>query len=102
MKKGLLITIIVIVAILLIGGIAIGSTYNSILRKSEDVNQKFSNIDTQLQRRSDLIPNLINTVKGYMTHEQDAIKLVTDARSKLAGASTIEEKAEANSELSSA
>lgn len=102
MKKGLLIVIIVIVAILLIGGIMIGSTYNGILAKSENVDGKFANIDTQLQRRADLIPNLVNTVKGYAKQEQDVINSVTEARSKLAGASSIEDKATANNELTTA
>ncbi len=102
MRKGLLIAIIAIVAILLIGGITIGSTYNSILTKSEEVDGKFADIDTQLQRRADLIPNLVNTVKGYAKQEQDVINSVTEARSKLAGATSIEDKASANTELSNA
>lgn len=102
MKKGILITIIVIVAILLVGGIAISSTYNSILTKSEEVDGKFADIDTQLQRRADLIPNLVNTVKGYTSQEQEVINSVTEARSKLAGARTIEDKSVANDELTTA
>ncbi len=102
MKKGLLIAAIAIVAILLIGGVTIGSTYNSILTKSEEVDGKFADIDTQLQRRADLIPNLVNTVKGYAKQEQDVINSVTEARSKLAGATSIEDKASANTELSNA
>lgn len=102
MKKSVLITILVIVAILVIGGITIGSTYNNILAKSESVDGKFADIDTQLQRRADLIPNLVNTVKGFTNHEQEVIDSVTEARSKLSGASSIQDKAAANSELTSA
>ncbi len=102
MKKGLLITLIVIVAILAIGGFTIASTYNNMLAKGEEVDGKFANIDTQLQRRADLIPNLVNTVKGYAKQEQDIINSVTDARSKLAGASSVEDKSNANTELTNA
>lgn len=102
MKKGLLITLIVIVAILLIGGITVVSTYNGMLTKSEEVDGKFADIDNQLQRRTDLIPNLVNTVKGYAKQEQDIINSVTEARSKLAGAKSIEEKSNANTELTNA
>lgn len=102
MKKGLLITIIVIVAIIAIGGITIVSTYNGMLTKSEEVDGKFADIDMQLQRRADLIPNLINTVKGYAKQEQEVFNSVTEARSKLAEAQNIEDKANANTELTNA
>ncbi|MCR4614684.1 MAG: LemA family protein [Clostridiales bacterium] len=69
---------------------------------SEEVDAKFSDIDTQLQRRSDLIPNLVNSVKGYMAHEQSIIDSVTTARTKLVNASSVAEKAEADSELTKA
>ena len=67
-----------------------------------EVDVALANIDTYLQRRADLIPNLVNTVKGYAAHEQAALDSVTDARAKLAGASTVEEKAAADSELTAA
>lgn len=102
MKKGLLITLIVIAAILLIGGITVVSTYSGMLTKSEEVDGKFADIDNQLQRRSNLIPNLVSTVKGYAKQEQDIVNSVTDARSKLAGAKTIEDKSNANTELTNA
>ena len=98
MKKGL----IVIVAIIVIIVIALVASYNGIVSKSEEVDNKFADIDTQLQRRADLIPNLVNTVKGYAKQEQDVINAVTDARAKLVGANTVSEKAEADQELSSA
>ena len=67
---------------------------------NENVTSKWSQVDNQLQRRSDLIPNLVNTVKGYAAHEAGVFKSVADARSKLAGATTVNEKAAANGELS--
>ena len=98
MKKGLLIVggvLLVIVAVLF-------ASYNSMVEKSEKVDAKFSDIDTQLQRRADLIPNLVSSVKGYMKHEQDAIDKVTEARTNLVNAKDVSEKAAANDKLTSA
>ncbi|QQZ09202.1 LemA family protein [Heyndrickxia vini] len=101
MKKGsmILIGIVVVIAICVIAAI---SSYNGFVSAEENVNQKYSNIDTQLQRRVDLIPNLVNTVKGYASHEKEVIKDVSDARAKLAGAKTPEDQAAANDNLSGA
>jgi LemA protein len=66
------------------------------------VNNSFRNIDTQLQRRADLIPNLVATVKGFAAQEKTIIDSVTSARAKLAGAQTVGEKATADGELSGA
>ena len=101
MKKSNAILIIVIAVIVLLGLMLI-SSYNGLVSKAEEVDNKFSQIDTQLQRRSDLIPNLVNTVKGVAKHEQSVIDSVTTARAKLSGAITVEEKAAANQELTSA
>lgn len=101
MKKSNII-ILTVVAIIIIAIIMLSSSYNGIVAKSEEVDNKFSTIDTQLQRRADLIPNLVNTVKGYASQEQEVINSVTEARAKLAGANTVSEKAEADGELTSA
>lgn len=104
MKK-LLIPIIAIIAVIAIIGSMVMGPYNKLVSLEQDVNNKESNIDTQLQRRLDLIPNLVETVKGYAQHESDVFKSVADARSKLAGATesgSVEEKAEANAEMTSA
>ena len=100
MKKSS-IGILVVIAIIIIIAMLI-SSYNGIVSKAEEVDNKFATIDTQLQRRADLIPNLVNTVKGYAKQEQEIINSVTEARAKLAGATTITDKAKADDELTSA
>lgn len=98
MKKSTMVIIAVIAIIM----IMLVSSYNGIVGKAEEVDNKFATIDTQLQRRADLIPNLVNTVKGYAAQEKEIIDSVTEARAKLAGANTVAEKAEADEELTSA
>ena len=101
MKKSTIVTIVVVVILVaIIAGLV--SNYNGVVSLSEDVDNKFATIDTMLQRRADLIPNLVNTVKGYTNQEQAVIDSVTDARAKLAGANSVEEKANADQELSTA
>ena len=101
MKKGLGIVIGVVAVILIFVGI-LGSSYNKMVKESENVESKYSDISVQLKRRTDLIPNLVNTVKGYMEHEQSIIDSITTARSNLMSAKTVEDQAKANSELTSA
>lgn len=101
MKKSNVIFIAVIVVIILIIASLVGS-YNGLVSKKENVATQSSNLDVMLQRRADLIPNLVNTVKGYTTHETEIINSITDARAKLVGSSNLQEKAKANDELTSA
>lgn len=105
MKKGAII-ILAIVAIILIIIFSFVGIYNGLVKKSEEVDSKIADIDTMLQRRNDLIPNLVNTVKGFAAHETEIINSVTEARSKLAGTmggnSSLEERAQADAELSTA
>lgn len=100
MKKGMIIAIIV--GLIVILGIALVSANNNLVSMEAKVDAALANIDTYLQRRADLIPNLVSTVKGYAAHEQEVIDSVTQAREKLAGASTVEEKAAADSALTTA
>lgn len=101
MKKGVIILIgIIVLAVIFAFGTV--SSYNGFVSAEENVDQQYSNIDTQLQRRLDLIPNLVNTVKGYASHEKEVIKDVSDARAKLAGAKTPADQAAANDDLSGA
>lgn len=99
-KKGIIIAIIVGLVVIL--GISLISANNNLVSMESKVDAALANIDTYLQRRADLIPNLVNTVKGYAAHEQEVIDSVTQAREKLAGASTVEEKAAADSALTTA
>lgn len=101
MKRG---TIILISGIAVVGILIamFASSYNSFVSAEEDVDQSYSQIETQLQRRADLIPNLVNTVKGYASHEESVINDVTEARANLTGARTPEDQATANDELTGA
>ncbi len=101
MKKSTIVWIAVaaVVALLLIFGV---TTYNGLVNAEVEVEEAYSGIETQLQRRYDLIPNLVNTVKGYTDYEGEIYTELADARSKLAGNGTMDEKLEANEELSSA
>lgn len=101
-KNGFLIAIGIVVAILVIGVISGIGIYNELVSSEENVTKSLSDIDTQLQRRADLIPNLVSTVKGYMKHEESIINSITEARENLVGASSVEEKDKANKELTSA
>ena len=91
-----------IAAVLIVLSVAVASSYNNLVAMNENVSGKWSQVENQLQRRADLIPNLVNTVKGYAVHEQQSIQAVADARAKLAGAQGTAAKGEANGELSSA
>jgi len=101
MKKGTII-LIIIIAVLAVVILPAVSSYNRLVALSEDVETALSQIDNQLQRRNDLIPNLVNTVKGYAAHEEEIFTRIADARSRLIGAGSLEEKAEASEELSGA
>ena len=95
-------TLMIIIAVVVIFAGIIMSGYNSLVSMNENVNGKWSQVENQLQRRNDLIPNLVNTVKGYAAHESDVFKAVSDARAKLGGAKTVAETSQANGELISA
>lgn len=99
MKKQNIILISIITFVVILTIIAI-SSYNGIASKQEAVESSLSDLDVMLQRRADLVPNLVSIVKGYASHETEIINKVTDARTKLANANSIEEKSNANNELS--
>ncbi len=76
--------------------------YNSLISKRERVKESLSDIEVQLKRRADLIPNLVETVKGYASHEREVLENVTQARSKILEAKTVKEGLEADNILTSA
>ena len=78
------------------------SRYNSLVGKSEAVDSSWAQVQTVLQRRADLIPNLVSTVKGYAAHEKEVFEAVANARSKLAGARTPAEAGAANNQIDAA
>jgi len=80
--------VIVIVAIVIVLGLFLVVTYNGMVRGRNKVDEAWSGIDVQLKRRHDLVPNLVETVKGYATHEREVFQAVTDARTRAMGAST--------------
>ena len=84
MKKGLIISLSILGFILLIGFYFMGS-YNGLVRLDEEVKKSWSQVENVYQRRLDLIPNLVETVKGYAAHEKETFISVTEARSKAAG-----------------
>jgi LemA protein len=97
---------LVIVAILVVLGVivviaAVGDR-NQLVQEREAINSQWAQVDVALQRRADLIPNLVETVKGYARQEQAVIKEVTDARAALGGARTPQEKIQANGQLDTA
>ncbi len=101
MKKGWIV-LSALLAIIVIFGISIIGSYNGLVSRSEGVETALSQIDNQLQRRNDLIPNLVETVKGFAAQEKEIFTNVADARSKLAGANTVSKRAEADAEVSGA
>jgi LemA protein len=101
MKKGLVALGIIVLLVVIVGGMLM-SSYNNFVALEENVDKSYAQIENQLQRRLDLIPNLVNTVKGYAAHEKEVIASISDARARLAGARTVEEAATANAELSGA
>ncbi len=78
------------------------SVYNSLVTLRQRVKNSWSQIDVQLQRRFDLVPNLVECVKGYMEHEKEVLEKVTSLRTSWANASTVSEKAQLDNELSNA
>lgn len=96
----MVIPIIIIVVIVLLIGLII-YTYNSLVSSKNQVKNAWSQIDVELQRRFDLIPNLVETVKGYMNHEESVLTKVTELRTSWANAKSIGEKAKLENELTS-
>jgi LemA protein len=98
----LLIALLVLLGGLLLVGLWLMGLYNGLVRLRQAVKNAFANIDVQLKRRHDLIPNLVNTVKGYASHEKDTLERVVNARARATGATTTTDKLKAEGELTQA
>jgi LemA protein len=96
--SGLIVIIVVVVVI----GLFLVSAYNRLVRLRNNRENAFADIDVQLRQRHDLIPQLVEAVKGYMKHEKDLLTDVTEARARAMGAGTVNEKIAAESQLTSA
>src|SRR6476659_2761579 len=98
--------LLIVLVVLLLAGLMFGGKYvgirNDLVTKKEAVNAAWSQIDVALQRRADLIPNLVETVKGFAKHETEVFKNIADARAAMAGARNPAEKIAANDQLSGA
>lgn len=97
-----MVVILIVVAIVVVLAILWISLYNGIVRKDNRCDNAWQTIDAQLQRRNDLIPNLVETVKGYAKHESSTLEAVTAARSAVSSARTPEEKMQASNVLTDA
>ena len=93
-------TIWIILGIVVVLIIAVIGMYNSLVQSIIKVDNAWSQIDVQLQRRFDLIPNFIETVKGYMTHEKETFEKIASLRTSWANANSVSEKAELDNQLS--
>ncbi len=105
MSKGKMILIGVLVVLVLLAVSVFGffkGTYNNFVTLDEAVKSSWAQVENQLQRRFDLIPNLVETVKGYAKQEKDVLVEVTNARAKVGGAGNVPDKIKANNELSGA
>jgi LemA protein len=100
--KTVLIIVGILVLVVLVPLMYLKSTYNGLVTLDEGVKAAWAQVENQLQRRFDLIPNYVETVKGYAKHEKEVFIKVTEARSRVAGAASIDDKIGANNQLSSA
>ncbi len=101
-QKKLLIVFGVIAFVILSSFLYVKGSYNALVSLDEGVKAAWAQVENQLKRRYDLIPNYVETVKGYAKHEKEVFLKVTEARSKVGSATTIKDKIEANNHMSSA
>src|SRR5882724_4080585 len=101
MKVGLIVVGVLVLVAVVFGG-QLMSNRNELVQERETINGAWAQVDVALQRRADLIPNLVETVKGFAKQEQTVLKSIADARAALIGAKTPQEKIDANSKLDSA
>ena len=99
---GALIGLLIIVGIIVVVAVMVIGIYNALVRLRNQVDNAWSQIDVQLKRRHDLIPNLVETAKGYMTHERGTFEAITEARSRAMGANNPAEAGKAEGMLTDA
>ena len=97
MAIGIIVIVVLVVLVLMLAGV-----YNRLVGLRQRANQAFADIDVQLQQRHDLIPNLVETVKGYAAHEKGTLEAVTAARAAATSAGTVEQKVQAENALTGA
>ena len=105
MNKGLIIALSIVGALVLVAGIIamqVIGIRNSLVSMDEGIKSSWSEVENQMQRRNDLIPNLVSTVKGYAAHESGVFQAIADARAKMGGARTAEEKMEGSNAMTTA
>lgn len=101
MNTGTIVLIVILLVILMLIA-ALWSTYNGLVKLDERVNEAWSDITVQLKYRADLIPNVVETVKGYAKHEKEVFEGVTEARSAVMGAKTVKSAAKAEADMTNA
>jgi LemA protein len=101
MRKGLILGAI-IVGVILVFYLSFAGYYNRFVAMDEEINQRWAQVESQLLRRNDLIPSLVESVKGFMGHEREIFEKIAEARTRYAGAQTIPEKIKASNDLGSA
>lgn len=101
-KGNALVTVLVIIAVIGIVALFTVPKYNKLIEGEEQIDASWAQVENQLQRRFDLIPNLVNSVKGYAAHEEEIFTQIAKARTDYGNAGTVEQTAAANDELSAA
>ena len=97
-----MIVLLILIVILVVLGLMLTTTYNRLVALRQNANQAFADIDVQLKQRQDLVPNLVETVKGYAAHESGTLEAVTAARAAAAGASNVQDRVQAENALTGA
>lgn len=104
MRRGSVLLAVVggLLVLCLLVGMMLFSYNNSFVAMEEDMNGRWAQVENQLKRRADLVPNLVETVKGYAGHEKEVFARISDARARLAGAGSVDDKMKASNELTGA
>lgn len=89
----------ILVVVLLLGAVYLWNVYNQLVSMDEAIKSAWAQVENQFQRRTDLIPNLVATVKGYAAHEREVLEGIADARARMAGAKSLAEKMNASNAL---